>query len=163
MNSIHPDNKKKIEIFKQYVKFENQSYSEQNIKVGDNNFTLVPGESKNMTIMSNAVIKTDDSMLKLENDIINTIYITENGLFTNLKCGKGELFNDSNRTVIFVEVGHRGKWNKATLFPGKSSEAFISHNSKWEVVSSDRKTILGHVKTKGEMKIIYNGKNLFAK
>jgi hypothetical protein len=166
MNSQHPNDKKIEDPFKQYLKIENDSYSGQNVAVEDLNFVLSPGESKNITVSSNSKIKAGSFHLHLEDvAAVNTIYITENGIFTNLKCAQGTLNNDSNVPITFVEVGKDGKkWNRGVVYPEKSINAVISYNSKWEVASPEKpNNILTSIKVKGGTKIIYDGKHLINK
>jgi len=165
MNSVHPDDKKKEDPFRQLVKIENRSYSDKVVTLSNAKFKLAPGESKHLPLFSNEKIKTNDSSLILSNSALTkTVHITEHGLFSNLEGGKGSLNNNSENVVLFVEIGKDGrKWNKGFVYPGKHTEAFISKGSKWQVYSSDKRKLLGHLKTRGGLKIIFNGKNLFDK
>jgi hypothetical protein len=177
MNSMHSNIKKKEDAFNQYLKIENGSYSEKSIKVKDLDFVLLPGETTNVTVPSDSVILSDDrsdnsdssnnkiSHIHLDNsNLINSIYITENGIFSNLECSKGILLNESDIPINFIEIGKNGKkWDRGTLYPGKNMEAFISSGSKWEVISPDKKNILASTKVKNGTKIIYNGKHLISK
>lgn len=164
MNSIHPVNKHE-DPFKQYIKIENDSYSDKMIEVEDKKFLLTPGESKSVTVMSDSKIKASEFSMRLENSsLVNKVYITENGIFSNLRCGPGILYNVSEVPVMFIEIGSDSKkWNKGIVYPGKTTDAIISYGSKWEVISPDRKMLLGHVKARGGLKIIYNGKHLVNK
>ena len=150
--------------FKQHLKIENASHTDKNVTIGDLKFILPIGANKHVTIPSDSKIEIDDSSLTLPNsNMVNTVYITENGIFTNLKCGKGMLTNLASYPETFVEIGKDKKWNMGILYQNESLDTIISKGSKWEVISPERSTVLGSIKTQNGLKIIFDGKDLYEK
>jgi hypothetical protein len=75
---------------------------------------------------------------------IDRIYLLENSIGTNLTVTEGQLINTSDRPILFIEIGDKGRrWPKAMVVPrAKISGVALGSFSFWQAVDPQAEDII---------------------
>lgn len=162
LNSASAHGHPKKKVYLDVVTVKNKTQSPQTVITRGNNVVIAPGETSRITIPSDSLLSINNSKLDLGGERINTIYITDTGISTNLTAEKGTFSNSSLVPVQLVEEGIDGvKRNGGFVGPGSKIKLLIQPGILWYVLNPEHKIVLGSLKTsRGSRGLLYDGEKL---
>lgn len=159
---------KRKKVYLDLVEIKNKSGRPQTVKTSNlsESTHIEPGGFSRITIPSDSLVSIDNGenikKLDLGGTRIDTIYLTDTGVSTNLTAEQGSFINSSFTPVQVIEEGIDGeKWDRGFVGPGGKIKFLIPSGTLWHAADPERKNILGSLKsTRGAKGILYDGEKL---